>query len=332
MTDQRNTRSDLDDLLDDLSPDEADRLRKVWTLVGEEKPSEYRNPVDTEKGLQRLRAAIEQSETTQPSPQFSTEKTEHRNDRRPRTGRADQQSRSWVVASALVVVVLVGALVLYWRQRPITRTAPLGERLAFRLPDGSRVELNSGSTLRYKRQFGEQRSLRLDGEAFFEVKNDSRPFVVRTFNADVRVLGTQFNIRAWADGPARSTLVTVIEGQVALSPRETPGHAAHLTPGETRRLTTGRDTSIAPLDISADEVTAWRRGDLIAKDQPLGRVLEEVERRFAIDLRVNPSSLQKERINIALRQPENGEAVIRDLSQALAMKYRETSTGFVLYK
>lgn len=333
MTDQRNTHSDLDDLFSDLPSDEADRLREMWTLAGEGKPTEEQKPVDTEKGLRRLRAVIEESETTRSSPQFSTEKTEGAKDRLPRAGRSSpRQRRSWIVASAFLIAVLAGALALYWWQRPITRTAPLGERLAFRLPDGSRVELNSGSTLRYERQFGEKRSLQLDGEAFFKVEEDSRPFVVRTFNADVRVLGTRFNVRAWPYDSARSTLVTVIEGRVALSPRKTTGDAVQLKPGETRRVKTDRDKPIVPLDISPDEVTAWRRGDLIAKDEPLGQVLREVERRFAIDLRVNPSSLQRERINIALRQPENGEAVIRDLSRALGLKYRETSTGFVLYK
>lgn len=333
MTDQRNNHSDLDDLLSDLPPGEGDRLREVWSLAGEEKPSEEQTPVDTEKGLRRVRAAIEESETTSPSSQSFTEKTERAMDRLPRTGRSSaRQRRSWIIASALVVLVLVGALALYWWQRPITRTAPRGERLAFRLPEGSRVELNSGSTLRYERQFGEKRNLRLEGEAFFEVEEDSRPFVVHTFNADVRVLGTRFNVRAWADDPAHSTLVTVIKGQVAVRPRETAGPGVQLNSGETRRVETGRDKPIAALDISPDEVTAWRQGDLIATDQPLGRVLREVERRFAIDLRVNPSSLQRERINIALRQPENGEAIVSDLSRALGMKYRETSTGFVLYK
>lgn len=337
MNDHSNqhTGPDLDALLGEIVPEEADRLREVWNLTADAEPVGDLSSVETEEALRRVREAFE-ARSTEDSPPSARERerTDRAPQRAPQARQRDTRTRkaTWPTAAALLAAFLAGTLAFYWWQRPITRTAPLGERLAFRLPDGSHVELNSGSTLRYERQFGEQRSLRLDGEAFFEVEEGSRPFIVRTFNADIRVLGTDFNVRAWADDPAHSTLVTVTKGRVALGLRETPGHTVQLKPGETQRVKTGRDKPITSLDISTDEVTAWRRGDLIAKDQPLGRVLREVERRFAIDLRVDPSSLRRERINIALRQPEDGEAVIRDLSRALGLKYRETSTGFVLYK
>jgi ferric-dicitrate binding protein FerR (iron transport regulator) len=231
-----------------------------------------------------------------------------------------------------LAVLLVGALALYWWQQPVTQTAPRGERLAFRLPDGSRVELNSGSTLRYEREFGDERIVRLDGEAFFDVTDGSRSFVVRTFNADVRVSGTRFNVRAWTTDPAPSTLVTLVEGRVTLHPQNDPGRTVRLDPGDTRRVAHAQSDSVRAVDVSVDAVTAWRRGDLIFKDRPLGQVLREVERRFAVELTLQPSSLQRQRIYLALRQPDNVEAVIRDIARAQNLRYRATSNGYALYR
>lgn len=318
-----NRESDLDALLEELPPEQAKRLREVWELAGEAEPTGDLASVNTEDALLGVLERGEPPST----------------DNRKREGRSPQArerftarlTRSWpTITSALALFLAVG-LIWNWWQQPITRSAPLGERLALTLPDGSEVELNSGSSICYASAFGEVRAVRLEGEAFFDVSAGSRPFVVRTFNADVRALGTSFNVAAWPDGRARSTFVTLVEGQVELSAR-TRSRTATLSPGETRQVRTGQSDSIPSVDVSVEDATAWRRGDLIVKDRPLGEVFREVERRFAVELTVRPSSLGQQRINLALRSPKSGEAVVRDLSRALGLRYRETSNGFELYK
>src|SRR5690606_693130 len=114
------------------------------------------------------------------------------------------------MAAAAVVVVGLGAAL--WL-RPTVHRAPLGERLAVVLPDGSRVELNSGSRLAYRRTFGwRARRVDLHGEAFFDVVPADVPFTVRTFNSAVTVLGTRFNVRAWPDDEQAETAVVLEEG------------------------------------------------------------------------------------------------------------------------
>ena len=90
---------------------------------------------------------------------------------------------------------------------------PIGERASLRLSDGTLVWLNSGSRLEYPTHFAtDNRQVRLEGEAYFEVQRDeSLPFIVQTNTVDVKVLGTKFNVSSYAK---EETKVTLKEGKV----------------------------------------------------------------------------------------------------------------------
>jgi ferric-dicitrate binding protein FerR (iron transport regulator) len=233
----------------------------------------------------------------------------------------------------MAAVVLIGAVGVIWWLRPVERSAPLGTRLVVTLPDGSRAELNSGSSLRYGRWIGTDRFVRLVGQAYFDVRPEERPFVVETFNARIRVLGTRFSVRSWPDGLEPGTTVTLESGRVALAPSAQPELEVSMTGGETRRIETASSYDAPRLihGVTVDEATAWRRGDLVFKDQLLGLILEDVERRFAVDIQLRPVMLRQKRLSLALRQPAGPRAVVHDIAVTLGLQYRETSNGFALY-
>lgn len=137
-----------------------------------------------------------------------------------RTFRMSARRTVWMAGGAAAAVVLLIAVGLFVRMQPQTMSVPYGEAQMVELRDGSQVELSGGSTLTYPRRWesGERR-VRLDGEAYFDVIPQDLPFVVQTFNADVTVLGTQFNVRAWEDDPVPETAVTLAAGRVAVTPR-----------------------------------------------------------------------------------------------------------------
>lgn len=168
-----------------------------------------------------------------------------------------------------------------------TRDAPEATRIAtaahelrtVTLPDGSVVTLNARTELRTAFSQGERRVQMSGGEAFFDVmKEPARPFVVRVGNSEVRVLGTQFNVRQ-SDGELE---VVVREGRVDVVPDFTVAATAsvprvELTPGNRARIRTAAN-QVLVAQIDPERVTAWRTGMIRFEDAPLPDVLEDVNR------------------------------------------------------
>jgi len=151
----------------------------------------------------------------QSSPELD-EKTEQRMHAQIRSTISQGRKRSLSTASlrralqwaAMIILPLLSALLVYLLtsdQLPgnnrVTITAPKGEKAIVTLADGSRVWINSGSSLTYGNDFNRhQRKVSLDGEAYFEVAKDAQhPFIVHTRDMDIQALGTAFNVSAYSN-------------------------------------------------------------------------------------------------------------------------------------
>lgn len=157
---------------------------------------------------------------------------------------------------------------------------PRGGRYAVTLPDGTSVWLNSKSSLTYPVAFtGSERKVTLSGEAYFEVaKNKTHPFIVHTAQADVRVLGTHFNINAYDD--ENGMKATLLEGSVQLSHNSL---AVMLVPGQQGIVTVG-DQHIQTKNVNVDNVVAWKNGYFIFKGQKIGDVMRQISRWYDVDV------------------------------------------------
>ena len=136
---------------------------------------------------------------------------------------------------------------------------PLGGEYALTLSDGTRVWLNAMSELRYPVAFGgDTREVELRGEAYFDVAEDeNKPFVVRTDEFSVRVLGTSFNISAYADSPL--ALTTLCSGHVRLTDCMNPRNERDLLPGE--QLSFHRESRKMEIrNVDTDVFVSWREG------------------------------------------------------------------------
>lgn len=132
-------------------------------------------------------------------------------------------------------------------------TTPYGGRYSVRLSDGTRVTLNAGSSLKYPVSFSDStRTVYLQGEAFFEVTHNGKPFIVSNEQQNIRVLGTSFNVSAYANEPA--VLTTLVEGKVQI---EAPGGKAVLAPGEQSKLF-GNQLTVEKVNTS--QYTSWING------------------------------------------------------------------------
>ena len=157
-----------------------------------------------------------------------------------------------------------------------------GESYQLRLPDGTMVWLNAASSISYPVSFSsaELREVELAGEAYFEVAKDKkRPFVVKTMRQQIRVLGTHFNVNAYADEPELKT--TLLEGSIKLSLDEerNEGRGRILKPGEQAALT-GNQLSVAVVDV--EQAVDWKNGDFIFQSEPLTALMRRVSRWYNV--------------------------------------------------
>jgi transmembrane sensor len=301
-------------------PDAAE-LARLWAALEHARPDTTAPPSERAEDWAALQARLTAAERAPLAPS----RPPHRHAARTRAPRW----RAPAVALAAVLIV-AGALLL---SRPTVLTTASGETLLAELPDGSTVELNSASRVAYTPGWrrlavlpGRERRVRLDGEAFFAVRPGERPFVVETFNAEVVVLGTSFNVRA---RQATGTRVALQEGRLAVAPGSGPAGAVELARGEVAVVRAGRATRSA--DAAVEHATAWREGGFAAQNEPLRLILEELERRFGKELRLENRAAAEDTLTLYFPRPADLETIVRDVATARELRFRPTSRGFVLY-
>jgi ferric-dicitrate binding protein FerR (iron transport regulator) len=228
------------------------------------------------------------------------------------------------------VLVASGALYLTWEQ---TYQAAPGQRLTLTLPDGSTVDLNSGASLTYApRTFGWfSRTTSLEGEAFFEVVPRESEFIARTHNAEVRVLGTSFNVRAWPEEGAGATVVALHSGRVRLTSLGAE-KAVILRPGQMSRVDPLNAVPTQPKATDLSQATAWRTGRFVFVDEPLSAILDEMERRFDVSIQADAEEILDDRLSLAYDSPAGAESILADIASSYSRyRYRRISGGYELY-
>ena len=179
---------------------------------------------------------------------------------------------------------------------PVQIKSTVGMTTSTTLPDGTRVWLNSNSSLCYPVRFGNTREVTLDGEAYFEVaKNKDHRFIVNAGEIRVEVTGTEFDVEAYSDrGPEVRT--TLLSGSVNLMCPDASGHirSVQMNPGEqfcynsesarlTRRIS---DTAGA---------TAWKDGKTVLDNTSLEDALRAIGNRFNVEFLVRNQALLSNR-------------------------------------
>lgn len=160
-----------------------------------------------------------------------------------------------------------------------TLSVPRGGQYQVTLPDGTKVWLNSASSLRYPTNFkGADRKVLLTGQAYFEIApNATQPFHVQTNNMDVQVLGTRFDVMAYADEPTVNA--TLLDGKIKVQDKILqPGQQAVWSPaaGQLR---------INTADVN--KIMAWKNGLFVFNNMDLPTILREVARWYDVEIVYN---------------------------------------------
>lgn len=197
---------------------------------------------------------------------------------------------------------------------------PPGMRSQVILPDGTKVWLNAESSLTYSIPFADDlRKVSLTGEAFFEVtREDSRPMQVDTRNATLRVLGTKFNVKAYADEPDEE--VSLLDGSVSLLPAGTDAsEALVLRPGDHTVLSGGQLTVV---NENLDKYASWRFGSLVFDETPMPELCRMLERWFGVEVSVTDASINSYRFTTTFSNQSLSQVLeLLELSSPIAIRY-----------
>jgi transmembrane sensor len=208
---------------------------------------------------------------------------------------------TWVIAAGIVCAML------WWgKTRSSAYDTPVaggpvyaaraGERAVVQLPDGTKFTLAPASRVTLSAAYAKgDRSVILDGEAYFSVTHDPRrPFTVHAGSAVVRDIGTRFDVRAY---PTDSAVAVVVSyGRVALSSRRSP--AAILATGVLGVVAPNGLPTTRLVDTS--DYVAWARGELRFHDTPLGTVAADLSRWYGVEVRVDDPSLAGRRLTASV--------------------------------
>jgi ferric-dicitrate binding protein FerR (iron transport regulator) len=157
---------------------------------------------------------------------------------------------------------------------------PRGGQYQVKLPDGTVVWLNSASSLRFPTQFsGKERSVELNGEAYFEVaKNKEMPFKVHVRDMEVRVLGTHFNVMAYDDEESINT--TLLEGSVKVS---NALQTAFIRPGQQASLKKSSG-ALGVEEVNTAEAIAWKNGNFLFADEDIETIMRRISRWYNVEV------------------------------------------------
>lgn len=209
----------------------------------------------------------------------------------------------WLKIAAVLAIAL--AAVLVYNRETIFSTQPAllnvqtraAEVKTIALADGSTVKINSGSSLKYPAKFNaDTREVYLSGEAFFEVHKDAaHPFIVHTSQVAVKVLGTEFDVKAYANDAFTET--TLIRGKVSVSLKNNADQTFILKPNDKFTLSNGKG-NISQLTLfsgsGADKIieTAWLNHELIFKNNRFDEVAKLFERWYGVKVNFKENDLK----------------------------------------
>ena len=207
----------------------------------------------------------------------------------------------------------------------IEKSTKMGEKSTFRLPDGTKVSLNSGSSLVFPEHFDENgRTVMLKGEAFFDVKRDERrPFTVTSEKLLITVLGTSFNVKAYPEEDEKQ--VWVASGKVKVEnnrngEKDSEVKSVLLDPNQ-GIIFDPQTLSFEKKTLDIGNMIAWKDGWLIFESEEMGKVITSLERWYGVTIETSNEDLKKKKVTLK-QHGESLSAVLEVLGYLADFDYK----------
>ena len=208
--------------------------------------------------------------------------------------------------ATLSLVILLAIPFVYEKLNYKTAYAKMGEKNSIKLPDGSLITLNSDSQVQFNKKFNiSNRTIDLEGEAYFDIKKGDSPFIINTDYATVTVLGTSFNLKSREDGFE----LGVNSGVVSVSNEIS---STDLLKGQLINLKSDLDDDLTP-QKSYSNYPDWINNKFYCEKTPLIELYSEIERRFNIEVKFYEPEIKKIAVTGIIDAP-NLNTVLRTIS------------------
>jgi ferric-dicitrate binding protein FerR (iron transport regulator) len=222
-----------------------------------------------------------------------------------------------------VAVLLTGGLFLMRTTSEISDTfacisAPNGQISNITLFDGTNVWLNAGSNLKYKQNFGgKNREVFLEGEAFFSVaKNKEIPFIVHAGNSQIKVHGTEFNVKAYGNEPVIETVL--VEGKVEFL---SGGGAVMMKPGE-QLLFTRKSGVVKTKEVNTGEFTSWKGGKIYFNNETLFNLTRQLERWYEVTFTFQDERIKNYRFSGVINKERSLDYTLKIIQDINKVKFK----------
>lgn len=325
---------------------EFQKILSEWSITSGEHKTEicekYSIKEEEVKTLQQLWFGLDFLEFEQPRTEVDEAldetlwKLSDRNTNTPkRLSRTLYEHFARIAAILIIPIIAYSAYVQFYDHSAVSLsnahpqiikiTSQAGTVTQLALPDGSKVYLNSGSSISYPSVFAsDMRKVSLKGEGYFEVvKNKKVPMEVSVGNVALKVYGTSFNVNALES--SKLVKVTLIEGSVSLSSKgETIAgkNEFFITPGQT---VTYKQNS-KDITLLTDDpflFTAWKDGIIIFRNKSFESVLQQLSEKFNVDIELRDKSLASIPMDATFRD-ENINEILRLLALSTPFRYHYT--------
>ncbi|WP_289660565.1 FecR family protein [Flavobacterium panacagri] len=207
-----------------------------------------------------------------------------------------------------------------------TLIVPVGGIYAVSLSDGTKVWLNSKSSLKYPVEFsGNKRTVTLEGEAYFEVSKDPHsPFTVKTKSGNVTVLGTHFNVSAYEEDKNFET--TLAEGKVKVSDisKSKPAEETILQPGQQARV---KNEALRVVEVDPSAYTAWKDGKFYFENENLKNILTKMARWYNFNVKFEQKALEQIKFTGIVLKDEPIDNFLDVISKSSNVKYKITKVN-----
>lgn len=206
---------------------------------------------------------------------------------------------------------------------------PKGKSFSLVLSDGTKVWVNAESSIRYPVEFASnQREVIVEGEAFFDVvKDKSRPFIVKTADYSIRVLGTKFNVKSYKDENVVAT--TLVSGSISIP----SGFAEEkvIAPGEQFRFNR-EDKTVAIERVDTELYTSWINSSIKLNGTPLNEIVLQLKRRYDVQFVFEDEDLKDSTFTGVIPLNENLSVILNMFSKVSSVQFRVEDNVVIVSK